>query len=294
MTGGFNAATSTYFETTLSPTSSNSVALSGISFGARSTGTGPTSITIRSSIDAFASDLATFTVPNNSSYAFYSNSLSATGISGQAVILRIYAFNGSGSAATNTANFRIDDLTINPTAILPLSLTSFNASYNGRSSQLKWSTANESNIKGFAIERSVDGLIYNEFAFVPASNNAGQTSYSYDDANVNNGANYYRIKILSNDGSFKYSQVFLINNKLSMQLQVFPNPAANTVTITHGKAGLRAMLRLVSIDGRQIKAQVTPAGSLQSAMQVSELTSGNYMLIFENNGKKTTTKFTKL
>jgi hypothetical protein len=79
-----------------------------------------------------------------------------------------------------------------------------------------------------------------------------------------------------------------------MQLQVFPNPAANTVTITHGKAGLRAMLRLVSIDGRQIKAQVTPAGSLQSAMQVSELTSGNYMLIFENNGQKTTTKFTKL
>lgn len=206
----------------------------------------------------------------------------------------IDANNNASDFASLTANPRNSSSPVNNCSLLPLSFTSFNASFNGRASQLKWSTANESNLKGFSVERSIDGTTYSEFAFIPANNVANQNNYSFEDMNVVGGVNYYRIKIVSNDGSYKYSQVFVINNKLSLQVEVFPNPAANTLTITHSKAGAGATLRLLSIEGKQIKTQVTSMGSVQTALSVSELIRGNYLLIFEDKGQKTTAKFTKL
>lgn len=196
--------------------------------------------------------------------------------------------------ANVNANPRNSSSAANNCALLPLSFTSFNASYNGKNSQLKWTTANESNLKGFSIEKSLDGTSFNEIAFVAANNNANQNNYSLDDNNVNSGANYYRIKMVSNDGSFKYSQLFVINNKLSLQVEVFPNPATNTLTVTHSKATAGSIIRLLSIEGKQIKTYAASVGSVQSAISVSELTRGNYLLIFEGDGAKTTAKFTKL
>jgi len=112
-TGVLNTAASgsAYFEFTVTPAAKSTYILTGISFGSRSTTTGPLSFTLRSSADSYASDLTTGTLTNTSSWALQSK----TGISSSAssaITYRIYGYNGTGSASANTANWRIDDLTL--------------------------------------------------------------------------------------------------------------------------------------------------------------------------------------
>jgi hypothetical protein len=115
--GGFSIITSTYFEITLTPAAGYVVAISGFSFGMRSTGTGPQNYSIRSSLDGFASDIATGIALNNSTWVLMQPAINViTSSAGTPVTIRIYGYNGTGSPITNIANWRIDDLKIDAAA----------------------------------------------------------------------------------------------------------------------------------------------------------------------------------
>ncbi len=114
-TGVLNTASSgsAYFEFTLTPDAGKIINLTTISFGTRSTSTAPQAYSLRSSFDSYASDIATGTISNTSAWALKTNTgLTFTGTAGTAVTFRIYGYNGTGSAGANTANWRIDDLSI--------------------------------------------------------------------------------------------------------------------------------------------------------------------------------------
>ncbi|HVU56449.1 MAG TPA: choice-of-anchor J domain-containing protein [Puia sp.] len=113
--GAFRPDTTTYFEWTLTPIAGVAVTVSQINFGSRSTGTGPQAYDIRTSLDGFATAVATSTLANNSAWALLSNATSIVGASGQAITIRLYAYNGTGNASKNTANWRIDDLSVTAT-----------------------------------------------------------------------------------------------------------------------------------------------------------------------------------
>ncbi|MBS1761678.1 MAG: putative Ig domain-containing protein, partial [Bacteroidetes bacterium] len=110
----FNAATSAYFEFTLTPAAGFTVTLNSLSFGSRSTSTGPTDLEIRTSADNFGSAAASFSQTPNSTWRGFSSNFSGI-TSSQPLVVRIYGFvqDGSGSVNSSSANnFRIDDVTI--------------------------------------------------------------------------------------------------------------------------------------------------------------------------------------
>jgi len=110
--GAFRADTTTYFEWTLTPAAGVAITVSQINFGSRSTGTGPQAYDIRTSLDNYATAAASSTLTNNSTWALFTNTISIGGASGQAITFRLYAYNGAGNASKNTANWRIDDLSV--------------------------------------------------------------------------------------------------------------------------------------------------------------------------------------
>ena len=115
-TGVLNTAASgsAYFEFTLVPSSGNAISISGLSFASRGTSTGPLAYAVRSSLDGFTSDLAVGTLLNTSVWSLYNTvSISLNASVGVAVTVRIYGFNGTGTASSNVANWRIDDLVVN-------------------------------------------------------------------------------------------------------------------------------------------------------------------------------------
>lgn len=153
-TGVLNVASSgsAYFEFTVTPNTGFSFTISGISFGSRSTSTGPVFYSLRSSADSYGADLTTGTLgTNNSTWTLRSS----TGLSinrSAATTYRIYGYGGTGTASANTANWRIDDLTVTvsatgaettpsaPVIAAPssISTTSFTANWSASSGATKY------------------------------------------------------------------------------------------------------------------------------------------------------------
>jgi hypothetical protein len=95
------------------------------------------------------------------------------------------------------------------------------------------------------------------------------------------------------DGAVKYSAVLIVNNRRTMSAQVFPNPTRGNLNISHPKALTGALINVLAADGRQVKTYKVEQGSIQTNLNLSELRNGNYMLVFDNDGIKSTTKFVK-
>jgi photosystem II stability/assembly factor-like uncharacterized protein len=127
---------------------------------------------------------------------------------------------------------------IGPPYPVPVELTSFTATSNGKEVILNWSTATEINNQGFDIEKSEDNTNFNKIGFVPGFGTTTEPKcYSYSDQSVNSGTNYYRLKQVDFDGSYEYSDVVEVDFKAFNSYvleQCYPNPFNPTTTIGFG------------------------------------------------------------
>jgi len=120
--------------------------------------------------------------------------------------------------------------------ILPVELLSFDAQYNDEKKlvNLHWVTETEINNGYFAVERSVDGVNYEQIDMVKGSGNSTQQkSYWSVDRNAFPGEiNYYRLKQVDRNGKFTYSGVSAVAiYDPSAQFSIFPNPVNETAHI---------------------------------------------------------------
>lgn len=108
------------------------------------------------------------------------------------------------------------DVYYNISCPLPIEILNFDGEYNSGYNKLKWSCAAEINNKYFSIERSIDAINYKEIAQLDgALNSSSKTYYSYnDDSFEKRFINYYRLKQVDVDGSYKYFNVVAIDDKL--------------------------------------------------------------------------------
>jgi hypothetical protein len=119
------------------------------------------------------------------------------------------------SVYSGPTSIYIDDVTIteNPPVNLPIELLYFNGYPIGSSNHLVWSTASEDNNDYFTIEKTIDGIIYDQIVIIDgAGSSHSQLHYEYFDLNILNIVNYYRLKQTDYDGKFVYSPIISIDN----------------------------------------------------------------------------------
>ncbi len=178
-----------------------------------------------------------------------------------------------------------------PGVNLPVTLKSFSGSLVDGFAQLTWATANETNSKGFEIEKSADGKNFTAIGNVSANNKP--SSYEFGDPTKLAGLQYYRLKITNKDGSYTYSSTLALIEKAGGKLSIFPNPVLTTATISHTLAGSSALLKITSIDGKTIATYPVQTGATETSVDVSRLVRGSYIITFENNNTRTTAQFVK-
>ena len=94
--------------------------------------------------------------------------------------------------------------------IIPVELTTFNATVTQNSVSLIWQTATETNNSGFEIERNEMSNVKGQtdwqvVGFIPGFGTTTEPkSYSYVDENLSAGNYQYRLKQIDFDGSFEY------------------------------------------------------------------------------------------
>jgi len=119
-----------------------------------------------------------------------------------------YPYNSAGTPGFPGGpdmDWREDDATF------PVEFISFEAELQNGNAVLEWATATETNSDFFAIERSIDGVMFEQVAEKNAAGNSTTTqTYTFVDANVlalNVQTIYYRLKSVDLDGSFDHSDM---------------------------------------------------------------------------------------
>lgn len=101
---------------------------------------------------------------------------------------------------------------IDCSGILATQLTSFSGQLIDKKAALKWVTSSEHNMSHYEVEKSEDGKKFIKVGSVLAWNNNTISSYNFTDGSDITAPVYYRIKMVSHDGLFKYSNTIWISH----------------------------------------------------------------------------------
>jgi hypothetical protein len=147
---------------------------------------------------------------------------------------------------------------------LPIKLRSFSAVKDGeRATRLDWVSSSELNSDYFGIERSQDGINWENIGQVQAAGNSNaDIDYQYVDRklpNFRSGNNifYYRLRMTDLDGKFQYSDVRGVNFGKATEsfLTIYPNPTTEIINIDLSGINMEdgeVMLSVYDANGRNM------------------------------------------
>ncbi|MCB0507621.1 MAG: T9SS type A sorting domain-containing protein [Bacteroidetes bacterium] len=195
--------------------------------------------------------------------------------------------------------------TLPPTQVLPVELTSFTGYNDGDVNILNWTTASESNSLKFEVEKSLDAINFTYIGERPAAGNSSvPLSYTLTDEHPVLGYNYYRLKIIDQDGTYEYSKIIPIKvtevgtNNTDGIVQVYPNPTNNQLNIVYqASKDQKLSLDVYNVIGQTMQSTIYEIneGIQTITIDVHNYAKGLYILDLKNtsNGNRYQTKFIK-
>jgi hypothetical protein len=217
------------------------------------------------------------------------------------------------SVSTNTSNVSVANdnnttwpgsgtaYTINGSGTLPVSFLSISGYKDGKNNQLQWSTANETNNKGFEIQRSSDGTAFSVIGFVNSlaadGNSTSVNNYSFIDKQVVANRQFYRLRQVDFDNHSQFSSIVRIEGEKPLSIRVegiFPNPAGSLTQVMIASPGKeRLTIVITDINGIRVMQKLVnvEAGRNNLPLHVSQLSSGTYTVqIITASGKQESAK----
>jgi hypothetical protein len=167
---------------------------------------------------------------------------------------------------------------------LPLELTFFEVKTKDKNLELNWETQSEVKFDGFTIERSENGLDFEEITKIDGKGGQNGATYSFIDKDVKSGIlYYYRLKILDLDGSFVYSDIKTGEIKGQFVAHLFPNPAQDFTHISFfSEEEMKADVLFFNAFGQLILKQSLEVfeGENQFTIDIAGLPNGFYFWNF--------------
>ncbi|WP_310391846.1 carbohydrate-binding domain-containing protein [Hymenobacter sp.] len=194
-------------------------------------------------------------------------------------------------------NFKLNRLTFNNAAPLPVELISFTAQTVGRDALLRWRTASETDNDRFEVEASTDG---NAFTRIGTMAGQGTTSrpqvYQFRDQDIiryNASLVHYRLHLLDANNQSQFSPVRSVTvagrNRLTAMAAPLPFGGAGLSLTLGGFLRGPISLRVYDMLGRSRfqKSQVLTEGtSILQVPELSQLATGVYILSVEQAGQQ--------
>ncbi|MBE9469145.1 MAG: T9SS type A sorting domain-containing protein [Bacteroidetes bacterium] len=197
-----------------------------------------------------------------------------------AVSLR-HASDGTSTITTNDISLTGFGLNIN-SGPLPIELLTFEVGTEESGVYLIWQTASENNNDFFTVERSVNGIEWEE---IQKKQGAGKSNmiltYTAFDDNPYQGLSYYRLKQTDFDSQYSLSKIKTVffDKSTNEQIKIFPNPSKNRVTISASEEELEHILIFNSL-GQNVTDFIKIITKERKALiiDLSNLPNGCYIL----------------
>ena len=170
--------------------------------------------------------------------------------------------------------------------LLPMVMGDFSLQNSGTKVVVDWSTFSEQKSDHFEIERSSDAVNFSTIGTVSASGNSASTKqYSFTDYYPTIGNDFYRIKLLSDDGNPSYSVIKEIEITPSSEMKVIVNNSQNNIKVIMPENSSQSTLRLLDMQGRIIKTVKNTTQEEFVTIETSNIFSGVYIveLITQNS-----------
>jgi Secretion system C-terminal sorting domain len=206
----------------------------------------------------------------------------------------IAAETGATAGSDVAAGWYIDDISFNGIgdAILPVTLTGFDALADGDDVVLTWRTASERNNAGFYIQQR-SGSSFKDLAFVPGAGTSDRPrTYTYRVPNPGPGTLQYRLKQVDFDGAFAHSAAIEASVRLREAYTLepaYPNPFNPESTIRFAvRQAEPVTVELYNAVGQRVRTlySATPAAEAMEEVRIdgAGLPSGIYFVHLRGEG----------
>jgi hypothetical protein len=169
---------------------------------------------------------------------------------------------------------------------LPVELLSFTGTKRDADVLLEWTTATEFNSAYFHVERRTQG---EGWRVVGRQDAAGHSlvpvQYSLVDPAPENGVNYYRLRQVDLDGSFKYSDVVAVDFQATQNsvLHIWPNPTGEGANLSN-LSDRDLYIDMLTADGRLLK-RIFLGANKQRFYDLQDYPAGVYLLQVRDGGR---------
>ncbi|MEL7121756.1 MAG: PQQ-dependent sugar dehydrogenase [Bacteroidota bacterium] len=168
-------------------------------------------------------------------------------------------------------------------------LTPLEAISTENSIQLSWTSIQENDLAVYELQRSSDFYNFTTIATVDAKGIA--SDYTYQDRSPINGSNIYRLKMISQERAFNFSNLATASFPPLTDINLFPNPASNLLNIKVEESQTNLIqLELFDVKGSRVLATNYAAvigEQFEKQIVVANLPRGNYFYrIINGDGSK--------
>jgi hypothetical protein len=172
---------------------------------------------------------------------------------------------------------------------MSLTLTNFKGVITDLAVELSWTTMMESGVGYFAVQRSSDGINFQDIDSMDSkmkiSTHDYELLYNYADAHPLGGTSYYRLKVVGRNGFNNQSPVIIIKNNRADGTKIYPTIIQNNMVFIASEKNLRsAKIEFFDLSGKKISetnwatligiqnAQVSSSGILPTGTYLARLT----------------------
>jgi surface protein len=167
---------------------------------------------------------------------------------------------------------------------LPVTLSKFDAVNHGCNQNIvSWQSSEDENFSHFELQWSNNNSEFKTIFTQKVTGGHHLQNYQFAHSNPSSN-NYYRLKLINKDSTSNISHSIEISACRTVgKIQVTPNPFLNIVYINN--SGLKNLTcKLYSMDGKLI-AETMVQGNQNKPWELDNLSSGMYLIRFENNGQ---------
>lgn len=186
---------------------------------------------------------------------------------------------------------------VTPNAVLPITLLQFDGKILKANALLKWTTSQELDNSGYAIERSIDGVNFKEIGFVNGHGTVNnETNYNYADNNLAKAVYYYyRLKQVDNSGKFSYSKIITLayDETFANVATVLPNPIKDVLQIQLNYKYTNVKYTVIDVQGRIIETKTITNPNNIIKVEAKNWAQGKYSLVLNIDGKTFSSSFIK-
>lgn len=183
---------------------------------------------------------------------------------------------------------------VKSSAILPIELSYFRAHTTLEGILLSWQTQVEENNDYMAIERSRDGVDFQEIGRVDGQGNSYlQQNYEYKDRYPKAGVNYYRLRQVDFDGTTAFHQMVSASwQPPAEEILLYPTVANYELHLSWNFSLAESMtIQVYDHSGKLLQKETLAAANNQWNFPTSSLANGLYYIRYEFGGQVKTQRF---